>query len=200
MIAGNVATGARAHVILLEAGADAIKVGIGPGSICTTRIVSGSGYPQLSAIMNCSTIADAYDVPIIADGGIKYWGILLRRLRPARQQLCWAAYWPGESPGIPFMKNGKKYKVIRGMASFGANLARPGKGKAEYVAEGVEALTPYKGVVAESIHQLIGGLCSGMSYCGVTSIEKLRGNGVFVEITAAGIRESHAHDVEQLVS
>lgn len=204
VIAGNVATpqGTRE---LIEAGADAVKIGIGPGSICTTRIVSGSGYPQLSAVINCAQEADKYGVPVIADGGICYSGDITKAIAAGAATVMLGSLLAGtdESPGIPFMKNGKKFKVVRGMASFGANLGRSDKDakKAkEYVAEGVEALTPYKGSVLEVVQQLLGGLYSGMSYCGVTAIEQLRGNGVFVEITSAGIRESHPHDVQQLVN
>lgn len=200
VVAGNVAT-PQGTIALIEAGADAVKVGIGPGSICATRIVSGSGYPQLSAVINCAHAADAFGVPVIADGGIKYSGDIAKAIAGGASTVMLGSLLAGtdESPGLPFMKNGKKFKVIRGMASFGANLGRTSDKKAtEYVAEGVEALTPYKGSVAECVHQLIGGLYSGMSYCGATSIEQLRGNGVFVEITSSGIRESHPHDVQQI--
>lgn len=200
VIAGNVAT-AEGTIALIEAGADAVKIGIGPGSICSTRIVSGSGYPQLSAIINCARAADAYGVPVMADGGIKFSGDITKAIAAGASTVMLGSLLAGtdESPGLSFVKNGKKFKVIRGMASFGANLGRTSDKKAtEYVAEGVEALTPYKGSVAECVHQLLGGLYSGMSYCGVTSIEQLRGNGLFVEITSSGIRESHPHDVQQL--
>ena len=206
VIAGNVATvqGTRE---LIEAGADGIKVGIGPGSICTTRITTGSGYPQLSAVMNCAQEADRYGVPVIADGGIKYSGDITKAIAAGASTVMLGSLLAGtdESPGIPFVKNGKKYKVVRGMASFGANLGRTSKANEkrnvnDFVPEGVEALTPYKGSVVECVQQLLGGLYSGMSYCGVTSIDQLRGNGVFVEITSSGIRESHPHDVQQLVS
>lgn len=204
VIAGNVATpqGTRE---LIEAGADAVKIGIGPGSICTTRIVSGSGYPQLSAVINCAQEADKYGVPVIADGGICYSGDITKAIAAGASTVMLGSLLAGteESPGIPFMKNGKKFKVVRGMASFGANLGRSDKDSKkakEYVPEGVEALTPYKGGVLEVVQQLLGGLYSGMSYCGVTTVEQLRGNGIFVEITSAGIRESHPHDVQQIVS
>ncbi len=206
VIAGNVATAAGTQE-LIEAGADAIKVGIGPGSICTTRITTGSGYPQLSAVLHCAHEADAFGVPVIADGGIKYSGDITKAIAAGASTVMLGSLLAGtdESPGIPFMKNGKKYKVVRGMASFGANLARTSKlnekrNVNDFVPEGVEALTPYKGSVVECVQQLLGGLYSGMSYCGTTTIEQLRGNGVFVEITAAGIRESHPHDVQQLVN
>lgn len=205
VIAGNVAT-IEGTKELIEAGADAIKVGIGPGSICTTRITTGSGYPQLSAVLHCAQEADRYDVPIIADGGVKYSGDITKAIAAGASTVMLGSLLAGtdESPGIPFMKNGKKYKVVRGMASFGANLGRNSKlnekrNVNDFVPEGVEALTPYKGSVVECIQQLLGGLFSGMSYCGTHTIEDLRGNGIFVEITSSGIRESHPHDVEQLV-
>lgn len=206
VVAGNVAT-AQGTRELIEAGADAIKVGIGPGSICTTRITTGSGYPQLSAVMNCAQEADKYGVPVIADGGIKYSGDITKAIAGGASTVMLGSLLAGtdESPGIPFVKNGKKYKVVRGMASFGANLGRTSKGNEkrnvnDFVPEGVEALMPYKGSVIECVQQLLGGLYSGMSYCGVISIEQLRGNGIFVEITSSGIRESHPHDVQQLVN
>ena len=205
VIAGNVATpeGTRE---LIEAGADGIKVGVGPGSICTTRITTGSGYPQLSAVINCASEAAKYNVPVIADGGIKVSGDITKAIAAGASTVMLGSMLSGtdESPGIPFIKNGKKYKVLRAMASFGANLGRKAKTKddknpSDYVPEGVEAFKPYKGSVQETVTQLVGGLQSGMSYCGVTTIEDLCGNGVFVEITAGGIRESHAHDVQELV-
>lgn len=204
VIAGNVAT-AQGTRALIEAGADAVKVGIGPGSICTTRIVTGCGYPQLSAVIECSKVAREYGVPIIADGGIKYPGDITKATAGGAGTVMLGSLLAGtdESPGIPFVKGGKKYKVVRGMASFGAYLGRQSKVNSKqnktFIPEGVEALIPYKGSVVECISQLLGGLYSGMSYCGVTTLEELCGNGVFVEITAAGIRESHPHDVQELV-
>jgi len=204
LIAGNVAT-ARGTQDLITAGADAIKVGVGPGSICTTRIKTGSGYPQLSAIIQCAQEADAYGVPIIADGGIKQSGDITKAIAAGASTVMLGSLLAGtdESPGIPFVKDGKKYKVVRGMASFGANLGRASTTKdnrnvLDYVPEGVEALTPYKGKVSECIQQMLGGFYSGMSYCGATTIEQLRGHGFFVPITASGVRESHAHDVQQV--
>ncbi len=201
IIAGNVAT-AEGTRNLIEAGADGIKVGVGPGSICTTREVTGSGFPQFSAVINCACEADKYNVPIIADGGIRYSGDITKAIAAGASTVMLGNLLAGteESPGIPFIKGGKKYKVVRGMASFGANLSRKETdNKAGYVPEGVEALKPYKGSVNETIAQLLGGFYSGMSYCGVHSLERLRGNGLFVEITHSGIRESHSHDVQQLV-
>ncbi len=201
IIAGNVAT-AQGTRNLIEAGADAVKVGVGPGSICTTRITAGSGYPQFSAVVNCAREAEKYNVPIIADGGIRYSGDITKAVAAGAGTVMLGSLLAGtdESPGIPFIKDGQKYKVVRGMASFGANLGRKDtKNKENYVPEGVEALKPYKGSVNETIQQLLGGLYSGMSYCGVHSLERLRGNGMFVEITGSGIRESHPHDVKQIV-
>lgn len=202
LVAGNVAT-AQGTFELIQAGADAIKVGVGPGSICTTRIVTGSGYPQLSAIIDCAQEADKYGVPIIADGGVRFSGDITKAIAAGASTVMLGSLLAGtdESPGMPLVKNGKRYKVVRGMASFGANLSRNNKTNNrnnDFVPEGIEGLTPYKGSVVECMYQLIGGLHSGMSYCGVTTIEQLRGNGVFVKITSSGIRESHAHDVEQI--
>ncbi len=201
IIAGNVAT-AQGTRNLIEAGADAVKVGVGPGSICTTRITAGSGYPQFSAVLNCAREAEKYNVPVIADGGIRYSGDITKAVAAGASTVMLGSLLAGtdESPGIPFMKGGQLYKVVRGMASFGANLARKDtENKVSYVPEGVEALVKYKASVERVIQQLLGGLYSGMSYCGVHSVERLRGNGVFVEITGSGIRESHPHDVQQIV-
>jgi IMP dehydrogenase len=200
VIAGNVCT-AQGAQRLIDAGADALKVGVGPGSICTTRIVSGSGYPQLSAVINCALVADKYNIPVIADGGIQTSGDITKAIAAGASTVMLGSLLAGtdESPGIPFLKNGKKFKVIRGMASFGTNLKRADTTKKEsYVPEGVEAIILYKGSVLETIHQLIGGLYSGMSYCGVSKLQELRSNGNFVQITAAGIRESRAHDVQEM--
>lgn len=201
VIAGNVAT-AQGTRNLIEAGADAVKVGVGPGSICTTRETSGSGYPQFSAVVNCAQEADKYNIPVIADGGIRVSGDITKAIAGGASTVMLGNLLAGtdESPGMPFIKGGKKYKVVRGMASFGANLSRKDtQNKESYVPEGVEALKPYKGAVSETLNQLLGGLYSGMSYCGVNSLDRLRGNGIFVQITHAGIQESHAHDVQQLV-
>lgn len=204
VIAGNVAT-AQGTRDLIEAGADAIKVGVGPGSICTTRIVTGSGYPQLSAIIECAQEANIYGVPVIADGGIRYSGDITKAIAAGASTVMLGSLLAGtdESPGISFVKNGTKYKIVRGMASFGAHLGRQERVKGrqntlDFVPEGVEALTPYKGSVVDCMNQLLGGLCSGLSYCGVHSIDALRSHGVFVQITAAGRIESHAHDVKQV--
>lgn len=204
IIAGNVATpeGTRE---LIQAGADCIKIGVGPGSICTTRITTGCGYPQLSAIIECAKEADQFNVPIIADGGIKNSGDITKAIAAGASTVMLGNLLAGtdESPGMTFVKNGKKYKIIRGMASFGANLARNEKSSdknntEKYVPEGVEALIPYKGSVEEIVFQLLGGLKSGMSYCGTQEIEDLRSKGNFVQISAFGVRESNVHDVEEL--
>jgi len=201
VIAGNVAT-AEGTRRLIEAGADAVKVGVGPGSICITRIVTGCGFPQLSAVIDCAREADKYNIPIIADGGIKQSGDVTKAIAAGASTIMLGSILAGtdESPGIPFTKNGKKFKIVRGMASFVTNWNRKDKkgNKTDYVPEGVEAMKPYKGPVAETINQLLGGLRSGMSYCGVITLEELRGNGDFVEITGAGMRESGAHDVSEL--
>lgn len=199
IIAGNVAT-PQGVKDLIEAGADAVKIGIGPASICTTRIVTGCGYPQLSAVMHCAQEADKYDIPIIADGGIRQSGDITKAIAAGASTVMLGNLLAGtdESPGMPFIKRGKKFKVIRGMASFGAKLGREkinGKTSTDYIPEGVEAMVPYKGSVVDIINQLMGGLRSGMSYCGAHTIDALRGKGQFVRITPAGIQESNTHDV-----
>lgn len=204
VIAGNVAT-AEGTLDLIEAGADAVKVGVGPGSICTTRIVTGCGYPQLSAVIECAKVADIFGIPIIADGGIQTSGHIVKAIGAGASTVMLGSLLAGtdESPGMPFVKNGKKYKVIRGMASFGANLSRnentADKNNVEkYVPEGVEALVSYKGDVASIMQQLVGGIKSGMSYCGVHKLKNFRGQGIFVPITSSGLRESKVHDVSEL--
>jgi IMP dehydrogenase len=204
IIAGNVATSEGARD-LIKAGADCIKVGVGPGSICTTRIVTGSGYPQLSAVMHCAKEADKKGIPIIADGGIKNSGDITKAIAAGASTVMLGNLLAGtdESPGVPLIKNGKRFKVVRGMASYGAKFGREAKENnaesferlVEFVPEGVEANVPYRGSVSEVLHQLIGGLRSGMSYCGARKIDDFRGKAEFVQITSAGIRESHAHDV-----
>ncbi len=204
IIAGNVAT-AEATKDLIEAGADCIKVGVGPGSICTTRIVTGSGYPQLSAVINCAKEADKHNIPLIADGGIKQSGDITKAIAAGASTIMLGSLLAGtdESPGIPLIKNGKKFKVVRGMASYGAKFGREAKENnsdsfeslVDFVPEGVEANVSYRGSVSEVLHQLVGGLRSGMSYCGSKTIEQMRGKCEFVQITSSGLRESHAHDV-----
>jgi len=203
IIAGNVAT-AEAAGDLIEAGASAIKVGVGPGSICTTRIVAGAGVPQLTAIKACSKVADASGVPIIADGGIKYSGDITKAIAAGASSVMIGSLFAGtdESPGELVLYQGRTYKVYRGMGSLGAMEAgskdrygQEGVESRKLVPEGVEGRVPHKGPIAASIYQLVGGLRSGMGYCGCKSIEELRLNGRFVRITPAGLRESHVHDV-----
>jgi IMP dehydrogenase len=213
IVAGNVASkdGARE---LAQAGADAIKVGVGPGSICTTRIVTGFGVPQLTAIMDAAEgIAEAgRDIPIIADGGIKGSGDLVKALAAGAATVMIGSLFAGceESPGFTVIRNGQKNKIVRGMASLGAAMGRKAVERGEdesaesqvdwakVVPEGVEAVVPYRGHVKELIYQLVGGLRSGLSYGGAFTIEELQANAEFIEITPAGIRESHWHDVNRV--
>lgn len=202
VIAGNVAT-AQGTKDLIDAGADAVKVGVGPGSICITRIVAGAGVPQLTAIMKCAK--EAKNVPIIADGGIRTSGDLTKALAAGASSVMCGNLFAGtdEAPGVTILRNGRKYKISRGMASFGAALGRKERekqheGVSDIVPEGVEAIIPYRGSAEEVIHQLIGGLRSGISYCGANNIKELQKNAEFIRITPAGIRESKPHDVEQV--
>jgi IMP dehydrogenase len=203
VIAGNVATSEGARD-LIKAGADAIKVGIGPGSICTTRIVAGAGVPQLTAIKNCCSEASKSNVPVIADGGIKYSGDVTKAIAAGAWCVMIGSLFAGtaESPGEIILYQGRSYKVYRGMGSLGAmeqgakdRYGQAGVEKEKLVPEGVEGRVPYKGSLAQSIHQLIGGLRSGMGYCGCNNLEELRKNARFIQITNAGWRESHVHDV-----
>ncbi len=203
LIAGNVAT-AEATKDLIDAGANAVKVGVGPGSICTTRIVAGAGVPQITAIKECSEVADAANVPIIADGGIKYSGDVTKAIAAGASSVMIGGLFAGtdESPGELMLYQGRTYKVYRGMGSLGAMEAgsrdRYAQDKVEskkLVPEGVEGRVPYKGLLSASMHQLLGGLRSGMGYCGCRNIEELRRKARFVRITPAGLRESHVHDV-----
>lgn len=205
VIAGNVAS-TEGTIDLARAGADAVKVGIGPGSICTTRIVTGFGVPQLTAIDDCAKAARELHVPIIADGGIRTSGDLTKALAAGASSVMIGSMLAGtdESPGAPIVREGRRFKVVRGMASLTANVARKtiDRGEriqdeewAEVVPEGVEAIVPYRGTVKDIIHQLVGGLRSGLSYAGATSIEDLWEQAEFIQITPAGIRESGSHDV-----
>lgn len=203
IIAGNVATG-EATRDLIEAGASAVKVGVGPGSICTTRIIAGAGVPQLTAIKECSEVADALNIPIIADGGIKFSGDVTKAIAAGASSVMIGGLFAGtdESPGEMMLYQGRTYKVYRGMGSLGAMEAgskdRYAQEKVEskkLVPEGVEGRVPYKGLLASSVHQLVGGLRSGMGYCGCNNIEELRKKARFLRITPAGLRESHVHDV-----
>lgn len=203
VIAGNIAT-AEATRDLIKAGADGIKVGIGPGSICTTRIIAGAGVPQITAIKNCFDVAKKSKVPIIADGGIKYSGDVVKALAVGAHSVMIGSLFAGtdESPGEIVLFQGRSYKVYRGMGSIGAmeqgtkdRYFQSGVKSAKLVPEGVEGRVPYKGAVSQSIHQLIGGVRSGMGYCGCKNLDELRKKARFIRITSAGLRESHVHDV-----
>jgi IMP dehydrogenase len=201
VIAGNVAT-AEASRDLIQAGADAVKVGIGPGSICTTRIISGVGVPQITAVHNCAGEAAKHGVPVIADGGVKYSGDIVKAIAAGADVVMIGSLLAGteESPGEIEIFQGRSYKVYRGMGSLGAmnegskdRYFQEGAGK--LVPEGVEGRVPFKGPLSETVYQLVGGLRSGMGYCGVRTIEELKHNTRFVRITPAGLRESHPHNV-----
>ena len=201
VIAGNIATGAATKA-LIEAGADAVKVGIGPGSICTTRVVAGIGVPQISAIMDCYEVAKEYNIPIIADGGIKYSGDMTKALAAGANVCMMGSLFAGcdEAPGTFELYQGRKYKVYRGMGSIAAmengSKDRYFKENArKLVPEGVEGRVAYKGTVEDTVFQMIGGIRSGMGYCGCPTIEDLKENGQFVKISAAALRESHPHDI-----
>ncbi|MDR5676390.1 MAG: IMP dehydrogenase [Armatimonadota bacterium] len=206
IVAGNVAT-AEGTVDLIEAGADAVKVGVGPGSTCTTRVVTGAGVPQLSAILDCARAARPRGVPIIADGGIRSSGDITKALAAGASAVMLGNLLAGteESPGATVIRNGRQYKTYRGMASLWATARRRSLDSpvdeediGQIVAEGIEALVPYRGKVADVLRQLVGGLRSGMSYCGARTIPELWENARFVRITPAGLRESLPHDVEPL--
>ncbi|MRG87941.1 IMP dehydrogenase [Salinibacillus xinjiangensis] len=204
LIAGNVATpeGTRA---LIEAGANIVKVGIGPGSICTTRVVSGIGVPQITAVFDCANEAEKHGVSIIADGGIKYSGEIVKSLAAGGHAVMLGSLFAGvsESPGETEIYQGRQFKVYRGMGSVGAMKAgskdryfQSESDTKKLVPEGIEGRVPYKGPLADTIHQLIGGLRSGMGYCGTGTLSSLREDSKFIRITNAGLRESHPHDVQ----
>ena len=201
IIAGNVATG-EATKALIEAGVDAVKVGIGPGSICTTRIVAGIGVPQVTAIMDCYEAAKPYGIPIIADGGIKYSGDMTKAIAAGANVCMMGSIFAGcdESPGTFELFQGRKYKVYRGMGSIAA-MENGSKDRyfqqdaKKLVPEGVEGRVAYKGTVEDTVFQLIGGIRSGMGYCGAKTIEDLKESGRFVKISAASLKESHPHDI-----
>lgn len=208
LMAGNVAT-KEGTSDLIKAGADAVKIGIGSGSICITRIVTGAGVPQLSAIMECAKVADDSNVPVIADGGVRNSGDITKAIAAGASTVMVGSLLAGteESPGITVMREGRKYKLVRGMASVAASYDRAAReteqlenedaaGLLDYVPEGVEAFVPFKGTASELVNQLVGGLRSGLSYCGATEISQLRGKGEFVRISPAGLKESYPHDVE----
>ena len=201
VIAGNVATGEGTRA-LIEAGADAVKVGIGPGSICTTRIVAGIGVPQISAIMDAYAVAKEYGIPVIADGGIKYSGDMTKAIAAGGNVCMMGSIFAGcdESPGTFELFQGRKYKVYRGMGSIAAmeNGSKDRYFQADakkLVPEGVEGRVAYKGTVEDTVFQLMGGLRAGMGYCGTPTIEDLKQNGKFVKISAASLKESHPHDI-----
>ncbi|MEW6068610.1 MAG: IMP dehydrogenase [Nitrospirota bacterium] len=203
VIGGNIAT-REAALDLIKAGADGIKVGIGPGSICTTRIIAGAGVPQLTAIKDCYSIAKKYKVPVIADGGIKYSGDITKALAAGAYSVMIGSLFAGtdESPGEIVLFQGRSYKVYRGMGSLGAmeqgskdRYLQAGVKSSKLVPEGVEGRVPHKGPLSHGIHQLIGGLRSGMGYCGCRNLAELRRKARFIMITNAGLRESHVHDV-----
>lgn len=202
IVAGNVATG-EATRDLIEAGASVIKVGIGPGSICTTRVVAGIGVPQITAIYDCASVAREYNVPIIADGGIKYSGDLPKAIGSGASVIMIGSLFAGteESPGEFEIFQGRRFKVYRGMGSIGAMKAGSKdryfqENEQKLVPEGIEGRVPYKGPLADVVYQLIGGLRAGMGYCGAKTIAELQNNSTFVRITGAGLRESHPHDVQ----
>ena len=201
IIAGNIAT-AEAAKDLIEAGADCIKVGIGPGSICTTRIVAGIGVPQITAVYDAALMAAKYDIPVIADGGIKYSGDIVKALAAGANVAMLGSLLAGceEAPGAVEIYQGRSFKVYRGMGSLGAMEAGSKdryfqNGSKKLVPEGVEGRVPYKGTLADTIFQLCGGIRSGMGYCGCPTIEDLHEKAKFVKITGAGLKESHPHDI-----
>ena len=201
VIAGNVATGAATED-LIKAGVDAVKVGIGPGSICTTRIIAGIGVPQITAVMDCYEAADKYGIPIIADGGIKYSGDMTKAIAAGANVCMMGSIFAGcdESPGTFELFQGRKYKVYRGMGSIAA-MENGSKDRyfqtdaKKLVPEGVEGRVAYKGSVEDTVFQLMGGLRSGMGYCGAATIEDLKQTGKFVKISSASLKESHPHDI-----
>lgn len=203
IIAGNVATAAATHD-LIKAGASCIKVGIGPGSICTTRIVAGIGVPQLTAVADCSQEADKYGIPVIADGGIKYSGDIPKAIGAGASAVMLGSLLAGveESPGDTEIYQGRSFKVYRGMGSIGAMAQAQGSSDRYFqeknkklVPEGVEGRVPYKGTLADTVYQLVGGLRASMGYCGTATIDDLRKNAEFIRITGAGLQESHPHDI-----
>ena len=204
VVAGNIATqeGCRA---LVDAGADAVKVGIGPGSICTTRVVSGVGVPQITAIHSAATAAQEFGVPIIADGGIRFSGDITKSLAAGANVVMIGGLFAGlaESPGQVILYQGRTFKTYRGMGSLGAmakgsseRYRQPGaEGGRKFVPEGVEGRVPFKGALSDFVYQLIGGLRAGMGYCGTRTIEELRTDARFIQVSAASVRESHPHDI-----
>ena len=201
LVGGNIAT-AEAAKDLIKAGADAVKVGIGPGSICTTRIIAGIGVPQITAIYDVACVAAMYGIPVIADGGIKYSGDIVKSLAAGADTVMIGSLLAGceESPGESEIYQGRRFKVYRGMGSIAA-MEKGSKDRyfqtnsKKLVPEGVEGRVPYKGPVSDTVFQLLGGIRSGMGYCGCGTIEELKQNGRFIKISSAGLRESHPHDI-----
>jgi len=205
LIAGNIAT-AQGAEDLIKAGVDAVKVGVGSGSICITRVITGSGVPQLTAVMDCAKIGNDYGVPIISDGGTRTSGDATKALASGASSVMVGSMLGGtdESPGTVLTKNGKRFKVYRGMASLAASIGRKSKETGslsfdddlnDYVAEGVEAMVPYKGTVVDILKQLSGGVRSGLSYCGAHTIPQMQENAEFIKMSRAGFAESQPHDV-----
>ncbi|HEY8376093.1 MAG TPA: IMP dehydrogenase, partial [Nannocystis sp.] len=200
----NVAT-PEGYRALVEAGADAVKIGIGPGSICTTRVIAGVGVPQISAILECAAEARKHGAPIIADGGIKYSGDVVKALAAGAETVMIGSLFAGtdEAPGELVLYQGRSYKVYRGMGSLGAMKAGSKDryfqtgvtDERKLVPEGIEGRVPHRGPLAESLYQIVGGIRSGMGYCGAATLAELRERAVFRKITAQGLRESHVHDV-----
>ena len=201
VIAGNVATAAGCED-LIKAGADCVKIGMGPGSICTTRVVAGIGVPQITAIMDCYEVAKKYDIPIIADGGIQYSGDIVKALAAGANVCMMGSMFAGteESPGEIVLYRGRSYKTYRGMGSIaamedGSKDRYFQSGQKKLVPEGVEGMVAYKGKAEDIVFQMIGGIRSGMGYCGAHTIEQLQAHAEFVKITAASLKESHPHDI-----
>jgi IMP dehydrogenase len=201
VVAGNVATASGTRA-LIERGADAVKVGIGPGSICTTRVVTGVGVPQLTAILECARAAAEHDIPVIADGGIKQTGDIAKAIAAGASTVMIGSLFAGtdEAPGELILASGRRYKTYRGMGSISAMTAGSGdryfqSGSTKFVPEGIEGMVAYKGPVGEVVYQMVGGLRSAMGYCGAPDVPTLQGRAQFARITAAGMIESHPHDV-----
>ena len=206
LIAGNVAT-AHGTEDLIKAGVDAVKVGVGSGSICITRVITGSGVPQLTAVLDCAKIGNEHNIPIISDGGTRTSGDATKALAAGAHSVMIGGILGGtdESPGSTISKNGKRFKIYRGMASLGASLGRKSKDSSnagltddlnDYVAEGVEGMVPYRGGVTDIITQMTGGIRSGLSYCGAHNIQQMQKNAEFIKISRAGFAESQPHDVD----
>ena len=202
IVGGNIATGEAAED-LIRAGVDAVKVGVGPGSICTTRVVAGIGVPQITAVAKCAEVAHKHGKTVIADGGIRYSGDIVKAIAAGADTVMLGSLFAGteESPGERIFYQGRAYKVYRGMGSLGAMKARFSSDRysqenvEKFVPEGIEGRIPFKGPLSDIVYQLVGGLRSGMGYTGSRTIKDLQENGKFIKITNAGLRESHAHDV-----